>query len=266
MTEIDGLDIHFIHVRSRHPNALPLIITHGWPGSVLELLKVIDPLTNPTAHRRPRRRRLRRRHSLDARLRLLRPADEHGMGPRAHGPRLGRAHEAPGLHALCGPGRRLGFGRRGRDGAPGAGGAAGHPRQHACHRAAELAKALNNGDPAPAGLSADEKAAFDHSSTFFTKNAGYGAIMVTRPQTVGYGLSDSPVGLAAWFYDKFVAVDVQRRRSRALTDQGRDARRHHAVLADQQRGLLARAVLGEQQQQLQLRRRRRPRRSRSPWP
>jgi pimeloyl-ACP methyl ester carboxylesterase len=68
---------------------------------------------------------------------------------------------------------------------------------------ADLAKAINNGDPAPAGLSPKEKAAFDSLSTFFTKNAGHGAMMVTRPQTVGYGLSDSPAGLAAWMYDKF---------------------------------------------------------------
>ena len=67
----------------------------------------------------------------------------------------------------------------------------------------EVAKAINSGEPAPAGLSADEKAAFESLSTFFSKNAGYGAMMVTRPQTVGYGLSDSPVGLAAWMYDKF---------------------------------------------------------------
>ena len=68
---------------------------------------------------------------------------------------------------------------------------------------ADAAKAISSGEPAPAGLSADEKAAFESLSTFFSKNAGYGAMMVTRPQTVGYGLSDSPVGLAAWMYDKF---------------------------------------------------------------
>jgi pimeloyl-ACP methyl ester carboxylesterase len=67
----------------------------------------------------------------------------------------------------------------------------------------DVAKLIANGDPPPAGLSADEKAAFESLSTFFSKNAGYGAMMVTRPQTVGYGLSDSPVGLAAWMYDKF---------------------------------------------------------------
>ena len=87
MTTIDGLDIHFIHVRSRHPNALPLIITHGWPGSVLEQLKVIGPLTDPTAHGGPGGGRLRRRHAVDAGLRLLRQAD----GARAGDPTASRA-------------------------------------------------------------------------------------------------------------------------------------------------------------------------------
>ena len=85
ITEIDGLDIHFIHVRSKHENALPLIVTHGWPGSIIEQLKIIDPLTNPTAHGGTRSGRVPRRDSVDAGLRLLRQADEHRLGPRAHG-------------------------------------------------------------------------------------------------------------------------------------------------------------------------------------
>ena len=129
MTEIDGVDIHFIHVRSRHANALPLIITHGWPGSVIEQLKIIDPLTNPTAHGGQRGGCLRPRDPVDARLRLLRQAEGHGLESRPHRPRLGGADEAPRLHPLCRPGRRLGLPRLQRDGAPGAGRIARHPHQ-----------------------------------------------------------------------------------------------------------------------------------------
>ena len=81
MTEIDGLDIHLIHVRSKHENALPLIVTHGWPGSIIEQMKIIDPLTNPTAHGRKRIRRLRCGDSVDARLRILRQTDHDRLGP-----------------------------------------------------------------------------------------------------------------------------------------------------------------------------------------
>ena len=81
ITEIDGLDIHFIHVRSKHENALPVIVTHGWPGSVVEQLKIIDPLTNPTAHWRPCIRRLRRRDPVNAWLWVLRQTDHDRLGP-----------------------------------------------------------------------------------------------------------------------------------------------------------------------------------------
>ena len=117
VTHIDGLDIQFIHIRSRHPNALPLIITHGWPGSVLELLKVIGPLTDPTAHGG------RAEDAFD----LVLPSmpgygfSEQAQGSRAgagpHRARLGCADEAPRLHPLCLAGRRLGFGDLRRDGA-----------------------------------------------------------------------------------------------------------------------------------------------------
>ena len=90
ITEIDGLDIHFIHVRSKHEKALPMIVTHGWPGSVIEQLKIIEPLTNPTAHGGERIGRVRPRDSVDAGLRLLRQADGARLGPRSHRPRLGR--------------------------------------------------------------------------------------------------------------------------------------------------------------------------------
>ena len=97
VTEIDGVDIHFIHVNSPHENALPLIITHGWPGSIVEMLNVIGPLTDPTAHGGDAQRRVRRRGSVDARLRVLRQADRHRVGSRPHRGRLDRADEAPRL-------------------------------------------------------------------------------------------------------------------------------------------------------------------------
>ena len=129
MTTIDGVDIHFIHVRSRHPNALPVIITHGWPGSVIEQLKVIGPLTDPTAHGG------RAEDAFDVVIPSMPgygfsgAADGHGLGPGPHRARLGRADEAPRVHPLRRPGRRLGRPRLQRDGAPGAGRIARHPHQ-----------------------------------------------------------------------------------------------------------------------------------------
>ena len=111
ITEIDGLDIHFIHVRSKHENALPLIVTHGWPGSIVEQLKIIDPLTNPTAHGGKRIGRFPSGDSVDAGLRVFRQADHDRLGPRPHRTCLGRADEAPRIHAICGARRRLGRGR-----------------------------------------------------------------------------------------------------------------------------------------------------------
>ncbi len=109
ITEIDGLDIHFIHVRSKHENALPLIVNHGWPGSVIEQLKIIDPLTNPTAHGASA---APSGDSVDAGLRVFRQADHDRLGPRAYRTCLDSADEAPWIHALCGARRRLGWGCR----------------------------------------------------------------------------------------------------------------------------------------------------------
>ena len=134
ITEIDGLDIHFIHVRSQHEDALPLIVNHGWPGSIIEQLKIIDPTDRSHGTRRERGGRVPCGDPVDAGLRVLRQADEHRLGPRAHGPSLGRADEAPRLHPLRRPGRRLGCVRRRPDGLAGTCGIARHPHQHACHR------------------------------------------------------------------------------------------------------------------------------------
>ncbi|WP_027211306.1 epoxide hydrolase family protein [Burkholderia sp. WSM2232] len=202
MTEIDGLDIQFIHVRSRHKNALPLIMTHGWPGSIFELIKVIAPLTDPTAHG----------GSADDAFHIVIPSLP-GFGfsgqPKATG--WGSDHIARAWGELM---ARLGYTRFVSQG--------GDCGSVISHRMAmqkvkgligihvnmpatvppDLAKLLLLGEPAPANLSASEKAAYDALNVFYRDNCGYSAMMVTRPQTVGYALADSPVGQAAWMYDK----------------------------------------------------------------
>ena len=105
VTEIDGLDIHFIHVRSNHDGALPLVVTHGWPGSVIEQLKIIEPLTDPTAHGADAVGRLRHRHPVVARVRILGETDHDRLGPDPHRERLDRADGAPRVHAVRRAGR-----------------------------------------------------------------------------------------------------------------------------------------------------------------
>jgi pimeloyl-ACP methyl ester carboxylesterase len=203
VTEIDGLDIQFIHVRSKHSNAMPLIITHGWPGSILELLKVIGPLTDPTAHG----------GSAEDAFDVVIPSMP-GYGFSEQPKQTGWNADRIGLawDVLM---KRLGYKRYVAQGGDWGSVVADKMARQApagllgihvnmpATVPADVAKAINNGDPAPAGLTDVEKAAFDSLSTFFSKNGAYGTMMTTRPQTVGYGLSDSPVGLAAWMYDKF---------------------------------------------------------------
>jgi len=203
ITEIDGLDIQFAHIRSRHANALPLIITHGWPGSVLELLKVVGPLTDPVAHGG---------RAEDAFHVVLPSMPGYGFSARPTGTGWSPDRIARAWDVLM---RRLGYTRyvsQGGDWGSVVADAMAHQAPagllgiHVNMPATvppDVARALNNGEPAPAGLSAAEHAAFTQLDTFYRKNCGYSAMMVTRPQTVGYGLSDSPAGLAAWMYDKF---------------------------------------------------------------
>jgi pimeloyl-ACP methyl ester carboxylesterase len=203
VTKIDGLDVQFVHVKSRHPNALPLLITHGWPGSILELVKAIGPLTDPTNHGGT---------AEDAFDVIIPSMPGYGFSERPRTTGWGPDRIGLAWDVLM---KRLGYTRYVSQG-----GDWGSVVADAMARQApagllgihvnmpatvppEVAKAMNAGEPAPAGLSAKEKAAYDSLSTFFQKNAGYGAMMVTRPQTVGYGLTDSPAGLAAWMYDKF---------------------------------------------------------------
>ena len=205
ITAIDGLDIQFAHVRSRHENALPLIMTHGWPGSIIELLKVVGPLTDPTAHGGP---------AEDAFHLVLPTLPGHGFSgkPESTGwgfPRIARAWDT-----LM---RRLGYARyvsqggdhgsvvsdeMARQALPGLIGI--HVNMPATVPR-EVARALAVGDPPPAGLSTAEQTAYAQLDTFYRRGSAYAAEMVTRPQTLGYALADSPAGLAAWFYEKFAA-------------------------------------------------------------
>jgi pimeloyl-ACP methyl ester carboxylesterase len=205
VTTIDGVDIQFIWVRSRNPNALPLIMTHGWPGSTFELLKVVGPLTDPTAYGG------KAADSFDL---VLPSMPGYGFSGKPQGTGWNPEHIARAWAELM---HRLGYthyvAQGGDWGSVVADKMASQKPQgllgiHVNMPAtvpADVAKALNNGDPAPAGLSDKEKAAFASLNSLYTKGAGYAAMMVTRPQTVGYGLADSPAGQAAWMYDKFAA-------------------------------------------------------------
>ena len=203
VTKIDGIDIHFIHVRSKHKNALPLLITHGWPGSVLELENAIGPLTDPTSHGG------RAEDAFDV---VIPSMPGYGFSGRPTGTGWNPERIARAWAVLM---QRLGYKRyvsqggdwgsviadaMARQEPPGLVGI--HVNMPATVPD-DVVKALNDGGPLPAGMSVEETAAYESLSTFFSKNAGYGVMMVTRPQTVGYGLSDSPVGLASWMYDKF---------------------------------------------------------------
>ena len=201
ITTIDGLDIHFIHVRSRHRSALPLIVTHGWPGSVFELLKIIDPLTNPTAHG----------GSAEDAFDLVMPSmPGYGFSGKPTGTGWDPDHIARAWAELM---KRLGYTRYVAQG-----GDWGAPISTAMARQApagllgihvnlpatippDVGAALAAGGPAPAGLSEKERAAFEALDTFTKKNRAYSVMMNTRPQMIGYALTDSPVGLAAFIYD-----------------------------------------------------------------
>jgi pimeloyl-ACP methyl ester carboxylesterase len=202
-TNIDGLDIHFIHVRSKNPNALPIIITHGWPGSVFELLKIVGPLTDPEAYGGK---------AFDAFDVVIPSMPGYGFSEKPKttgwGPdRIGKAWDVLmkrlGYKNYVAQGGDWGsviadaMGREKLTGLIGI-----HVNMPATVPA-EVAKLLNSDAPAPANLTIKEKAAYKSLSYLYTKGAGYAGIMVTRPQTIGYSLSDSPVGLAAFFLDKF---------------------------------------------------------------
>ena len=198
-TTIDGVDIQFIHVRSRHENALPMIITHGWPGSIFEQIKIIGPLTDPTSYGG------RAEDAFDVVIPSL-PGYGFSSRPTETGwdvERVGRA-----WHVLM---TRLGHARYVSQGGDwGAGVVEAMGRQAPAGLLAihtnlpavfppDAAAAIGSGGPAPAGLSPSERAAFDDVRRFLQNGGwGYYQMMTARPQAVGYGLTDSPAGLAGW--------------------------------------------------------------------
>jgi pimeloyl-ACP methyl ester carboxylesterase len=200
LSQIDGLDIHFIHVRSKHPNALPIIITHGWPGSVIEQLKVIGPLTDPTAHGGTPE------EAFDVVIPSL-PGHGFSATPTVTGwdpQRIARAWTA--LMKRIGYTKFVAQGGDWGDAVSEQMALQAPPELLAIHTNMpatvpdDIAKVLTAGGPAPAGMSEDEKNAFDQLDFFYKHGLGYAQEMASRPQTL-YGLEDSPVGLAAWMLD-----------------------------------------------------------------
>jgi pimeloyl-ACP methyl ester carboxylesterase len=208
-TEIDGLDIHFIHVRSKHENALPVIVTHGWPGSIIELLKIIDPLTNPTAHGGS---------AWDAFDVVIPSMPGYGFSGKPTATGWDPARIARAWVTLM---KRLGYAQFVAQGGDwgalvtSAMAAQAPPELIGMHTnmpatvPSDVAKALqvatgvpstavaDGSYPPPAGLSPEERRAYDELLDFYTKGIGYAVEMGTQPQTL-YGIADSPVGLAAW--------------------------------------------------------------------
>jgi pimeloyl-ACP methyl ester carboxylesterase len=200
ITEIDGLDIHFIHVRSKHEDALPLIVTHGWPGSVVEQMKIIEPLTNPTAHGGSAK---------DAFHVVIPSMPGYGWSGKPSAAGWGPERIASAWIVLM---KRLGYKKFVAQGgdwgaivtdlmalqAP--------PELLGIHSnmpgaiPPEIDKAAASGAPAPPGLSEEEKRVYAHLAFVYAKGIGYAYQMGLRPQTL-YGIADSPVGLAAYFLD-----------------------------------------------------------------
>ena len=200
ITEIDGLDIHFIHVRSKHEDALPLIVNHGWPGSIIEQLKIIGPLTDPTAHG----------GSAEDAFDVVIPSmpgygfsgkpTSTGWGPE----RMGRAWAE-----LM---KRLGYTRYVAQGGDWGAFVVDHMGLQAPEGLlaihtnypgsvpADVYTALVAGEPPPSGLSAEERRAYEQLDKTFKQKVAYAKYMAARPQTL-YGIADSPVGLAAWLLD-----------------------------------------------------------------
>ena len=200
ITEIDGLDIHFIHVRSKHENALPVIVTHGWPGSIVEQLKIIEPLTDPTAHG----------GSADDAFDVVIPSmpgygfsgkpAETGWGPE----RIARAWDVLmkrlGYHDYVAQGGDWGAVVVDMMGVQAPKGLLGIHTNMAGIFPADIDAAAFSGAPAPSGLSDEEKLAYERVQFVYQKGIAYGFQMGLRPQTL-YGIADSPIGLAAYFLD-----------------------------------------------------------------
>jgi pimeloyl-ACP methyl ester carboxylesterase len=200
MTEIDGLDIHFIHVRSRHKNALPMIVTHGWPGSIIEQMKIIEPLTNPTAHGGT---------AADAFHLVIPSLPGYGFSGKPTAPGWTPVSIAEAWAVLM---QRLGYTKYVAQGGDWGNavsevmalqqppGLLGIHTNMAATVPADVSKALSLGGSEPGVLSADEEQAWDQLSYFYRKGLAYAQEMSNRPQTL-YGIADSPLGLAGWILD-----------------------------------------------------------------
>jgi pimeloyl-ACP methyl ester carboxylesterase len=200
ITAIDGLEIHFIHVRSKHPNALPLIVTHGWPGSIIEQLKIIDPLTNPTAHGGS---------ASDAFDLVIPSLPGFGFSGKPTTTGWDPQRIARAWTVLM---RRLGYTRFAAQGGDWGAMVAdvmatqAPPELLGIHVnwpftvPPDIDKAIQTGNPLPSDLSADERRACEQLDFFYKTGVGYALEMKNRPQTI-YGMEDSPVGLAAWLID-----------------------------------------------------------------
>ncbi|HLN37361.1 MAG TPA: epoxide hydrolase [Xanthobacteraceae bacterium] len=200
ITEIDGLDIHFIHVRSKHENALPMIVTHGWPGSIIEQMKIIEPLTNPTVHGGA---------AADAFHLVIPSLPGYGFSGKPTKPGWNPVTIAKAWAALM---QRLGYTKYVAQGGDWGNaisevmalqqppGLLGIHTNMAATVPPDVSKALSAGGPPPAGLSPEENHAWDQLDDFYKNGLGYANEMALRRQTL-YGIVDSPVGLAGWILD-----------------------------------------------------------------
>jgi pimeloyl-ACP methyl ester carboxylesterase len=200
VTEVDGLDIHFIHVKSKHGNALPIIVTHGWPGSIIEQLKIIEPLTDPTRHGGT---------AADAFHVVIPSLPGYGFSARPTAPGWNPVSIAKAWANLM---QRLGYTKYVAQGGDWGNaisevmalqqppGLLGIHTNMAATVPPDVSKALSAGGPPPAGLSPEEKFAWDGLADFYKNGLGYAIEMSNRPQTL-YGIVDSPVGLAGWILD-----------------------------------------------------------------